>query len=162
MSEIQIKIRQSLSDAVATTFEEMAFEMAVPMKGDENYDEFIIEKIHAVIHIISPVEGKMAVILSSEYAKSIAENIIAQNADEITPELVNDMLGEILNTIAGNYMKNLTHSSIKFELGLPHTGEGAPQLEADELESVTFRMNGEYMIVKIYGEGFIGLSESAE
>jgi len=60
---------------------------------------------------------------SQELLYQLAENMYAMEREELDDQLINDLLAEILNTIAGLFMTAVLPSDTKFVLGLPKLSE---------------------------------------
>ncbi len=127
--------------AVSQTFENMAFTEAM-----EHYDQdFKIpagELVWTSILIQDPVQGELRLAMPEAVLKSLTGAILGLAETEINQLLMNDILFELLNTIAGLFMTKLLKEDQTFKLGLPEPGEG-PLPELEENSIVWKLMTGE-------------------
>ena len=94
----------------------------------EHYDPNCIipaaELSWASLRISAPVQGEIRLALTKSLLKNLTASIYVSTPEKISPEQMNDVLQELLNTISGAFMANLLADHQQFQLGLPETGQG--------------------------------------
>ena len=122
---------QAMTQAVSQTLENMAF-MEVMEHPDKTFDIPAEELVWASLLVHDPVQGELRLALPQPLLRTLTGNIFGMDEDDVTPEQQNDILNELLNTIAGLFMTNLLASDQKYQLGLPEQGkEELPEPDAD-------------------------------
>ena len=87
-------------------------------------------------------------------AKILAEEAYGEIDEEPSLEEMQDLVAEILNTLAGRFLDELTPSGEKFQLGLPTKGQGElPQFD-DEITSILFSVGEHYLNTIVVGKDF--------
>lgn len=154
MSE-QIKSLQSaLTHAIACTMEKMTFEEIEVVDFPIN-PETMRDGVWAVLEIHQPLAGEVVLELSKEYGAQLAREVCATAEDaEIKDEIVHDVVAEILNTLAGRFVDDLVSAQLKFELGLPITGNGRPQLLSKPAAAILVSVGGHYITATVSGKDF--------
>jgi len=124
---------QAMKDAVSQTFENMAFTEVI-----EHIDQTLIipeeDLAWCSLVIKDPVQGEIRVATSKSGLRDLTGAIFSLAENEITQSQMDDILHELLNTIAGLFMTKLLAENQQFEIGLPESGEGSlPNIDADTL-----------------------------
>ena len=78
-------------------------------------------KCWGFLPILNPVQIKIGICLSKEDANNLVELMYGTLPEGTDNTLILDAIGELTNTIAGNFMNKLDNDK-DFELGLPETG----------------------------------------
>ena len=107
-----------ITKAVEQTIEEMAFTLLC-LKQNLSDADLKLPQRQVQIPIVSPVEGTFILSVTPNLLLEMTENIYGLAEDEITWEMENDTLAEILNTISGRVMKEIIPLDQTYELGLP-------------------------------------------
>lgn len=142
-----------LVDATAETIENMAFMEVVGADKTTPYDEHLV-RLRLEILINKPFAGEMRLILPMDLAIQFTKNMYNLTEEEITEDLMKDVLGELINIIAGRLMADLIPEDQTFELGLPLIGPDVfVQAEASSL-SVEFDAEGTPFWIILFGDGF--------
>jgi CheY-specific phosphatase CheX len=110
------KREESVVSSVVKTFADMAFIDVVETNEPEE-DFHFSQIIH--ISIFEPGQGDIALYLPSECKKMIVENIYGSDWDSLHATEIDDCLLEILNVLAGNFLKNYCGKGIKHNISLP-------------------------------------------
>ena len=114
--KLKAKMEEAMVKAAAKTFSDMAF-------IDANKLESLSEDIqfsHIVqISLFKPIEGKIALYLPSECKKMIVENIYGIDWKDLKATDIDDCLLEILNVLAGNFLKRYCGDDVKLNISLP-------------------------------------------
>ncbi|MBN1956637.1 MAG: chemotaxis protein CheX [Desulfuromonadales bacterium] len=125
-------LHEAMLNAVRQTLENMAF-MEI-MEGDQDYEIPVDEAAWTSMLIHDPVQGEVRLAMPKAVLKKLTGNIFGLNEDEITENQMNDIINELLNTIAGLFMTNLLPDEQEYQLGLPELGEEElPEVDTDTI-----------------------------
>ncbi len=120
---------QAMQQAVSQTLENMAF-MEVMEHFDPDYEIPAEQLAWTSLLISDPVQGEVRLAMTKTLLEKLTAAIFALEPEEISQAQMDDILHELLNTIAGLFMTNLLADNQTFQLGLPEAGEGElPELE---------------------------------
>ncbi len=148
-----MKLLDVLIDATLETVENMAFMEVVKSEKTTPYNEHLI-RLRVEILINKPFPGEMRLVLPMGLAVQFTKNMYNLADEEITEELMQDVLGEIINIISGRLMADLIPGDQMFELGLPLIGPDVfVQAEASSL-SIEFDAEGTPFWIILFGDGF--------
>jgi|GEM_PF-1641599 len=125
------RARTALFDAITTTFSEMAF-IDVDALDDSAVSGFTGKGLMSSINVLNPYKLTITIAASYEAVKFLVESLYSETGSEIDENTMQDVLAEILNTLAGCFMKKFLGNHIGYELGLPEkiSGEVAVPPEA--------------------------------
>lgn len=142
-----------LIDATLETIENMAFMEVVKSEKTTPYDEHLV-RLRLEILINKPFPGEMRLVLPMDLAIQFTKNMYNLTEEEISEDLMKDVLGEIINVVSGRLMADLIPADQTFELGLPLIGPDVfVQAEASSL-SVEFDAEGTPFWIILFGDGF--------
>jgi CheY-specific phosphatase CheX len=154
MSEKSNTLQSSLAHAIARTMENMSFEEIEVVDVSVN-PEVGRDAMWASLPILQPMAGEVVIELSRHYGIMLAKEVFGLEPDsEISDESVNDVIAEILNTMAGRFVDDLLASQFKFELGLPSTGRGRAQLHSKPAAAIVVNVGEHYMTATVIGPDF--------
>ncbi|MFH2129491.1 MAG: chemotaxis protein CheX [bacterium] len=148
-----MNVEQILDEAVRETIETMAF-MEV-MRGDKitPYDEHLV-RLRVEILVNAPFPGEIRLVLPKSLAMVFAQNMYSLDEQEVTDEIIADVLGEIVNIIAGRLIADILPGDQTFQLGLPQIGPDAfLETEAASL-AIEFDAESTPFWVILFGDGF--------
>ncbi len=124
---------QAMINATSQTLENMVF-MEAMEHFDPNYEIPADNLAWTSMLIHDPVQGEVRLAMPKTLLKDLTGNVFAIDMDEVTQAQMNDILNELLNTIAGLFMTNLVADDQEYQLGLPELGEGPlPAVDADTI-----------------------------
>ena len=145
-------LQESLIKAVLVTMESVAFEepevLAEPV-------EITGETILFSLQVVSPYLLSTAVVIPKALAVRLTRTIYRDDEKEITESLLDDTVGEFLNTIIGTMMGDLTLGERIFEMGLPRKINDIKEVQSGKIRSICFRIEEFPFCVEIYGDAFI-------
>lgn len=125
--EIMEKLREKAIFVVSETIEDMAFSEVKTPDSTENYEEFVdwinLNWLYSEILFHEPFIGEFRLIMPQGVVTIIAEDLFLIEENNITPNILKDIMGEILNVIAGRLLSAIVPDDKTFELGLPATGK---------------------------------------
>lgn len=152
-------IYQAMINAAGQTLENMAF-TEVMEHFDLTYEIPTNDLAWTSILIHDPVQAEIRLAMPRSLMKNLTSNIFSIPGEEVTEVQMQDILHELLNTIAGLFMTNLLDDNQVYKLGLPEAGEGElPAVDADTL--IWKLMTGDEAPLQIYavGASLLALSE---
>lgn len=147
------RLDQSMVEAVADTFENLAFMEAVPAASAEK-PAAISSPVAASILILEPVVGDISLTLPRQLAMQVAETIYNLAHDEITAEMIRDIVAEFLNTFGGKFLNEFLEPGQMYSLGTPEQGEVASALCEEFVRTWYFVAEGMEFTVTLTGEEF--------
>lgn len=146
-------VKETLIDAVAETIESMAFLEVLPSEKETPYDEHLV-RLRVEILVNAPFPGEIRLVLPRRLAVQFVQNMYSLEKLEVTDEILSDVLGEIVNIIAGRLMADMLPGDQTFQLGLPLIGPDVfLETEASSL-AVEFDAEGTPFWVILFGDGF--------
>jgi CheY-specific phosphatase CheX len=74
---------------------------------------------HIFIDLLYPLEARLFGRVSAALASDIASTVLSIEAQHLSDVILNDAVGEVLNTVAGTFLRNVLPEGEKFDLGLP-------------------------------------------
>lgn len=110
------QIRSALAEATAGTFADMTF---LDVLEDEEDSSFEAGQL-LYIEFDKPIYGRLMLSMPLELKQMIVENIHAKDWDELSVNEIDDCLLEVLNVLAGNFLRALHREDIKVHLNFPH------------------------------------------
>ncbi|MDA3809411.1 MAG: chemotaxis protein CheX [Spirochaetaceae bacterium] len=116
MNSDEEKIRKSFINAVIETFAEMAFIDVIPVK---NYSDKISHTSILGLTFNKPGEGSLLFFMTKECKKQLVENIYGEDWTSLNDMEIDDCLLEILNVLAGDFLKNLYDKNSKVSMSFP-------------------------------------------
>jgi hypothetical protein len=147
--DLEKKLLQSLGKA----FETLSFKEVLPAEEPETFSTsgwFMAE-----VEILSPVPGKVALYLPLHLARLLVLEMFSLDAKEVPQNLIEDCLGEYVNTIAGCLLGDLLGRNQLFNLGLPRA-ELLDFFPVDQLRQngffKMFQIDENFLAVRIEGD----------
>ena len=117
MTELPGNHTAAMVDAVVETFENLAFMEPEHLPGE--HLSFSETAICYQLAITSPFVGWVRLTMEPDLAATIAGTVWSIDPAEVEEQLCRDNIAEILNTIAGRFMKAAIPGDQLFALGLP-------------------------------------------
>ena len=150
---------QAMLQAVSQTLENMAF-TEVLKHYNPSYEIPVDDLIWSSLLISDPVQGELRLAMPKTLLAKLTTSIFALEPEEVTQAQMDDILHEMLNTIAGLFMTNLLTDSQTFQLGLPEAGTGElPELEPNAISWKLMTDSEEPLQVFAVGASLVALSE---
>ncbi len=122
MQELQKTLQDKITAAMEETLENMAF-ISVEECSAEEVEELDHPQLGVNLLVREPVLFEMQLHSSKELLYQVAENMYAMEREELDDRLINDLLAEVLNTVAGLFMSAILPPETKFALGLPELSD---------------------------------------
>jgi CheY-specific phosphatase CheX len=153
---------QAMQQAVSQTLENMAF-MEVMEHFDPDYEIPAEQLAWTSLLISDPVQGEVRLAMTKTLLTKLTASIFALELEEISQAQMDDILHELLNTIAGLFMTNLLADNQTFQLGLPEAGEGElPELEESGIAWKLMTADEDPLQLFAVGVPLVALNEPAE
>jgi len=158
MNDRENRLPEIIASAVEDTFEEMAFLDAFQVEApDDPPDEKSLLRASLLVH--DPFPGELFLVAPRSLLTGMARTLFGAEDECIPDETLLDLQSELLNTIAGRVMKEITPEDDTFRLGLPETGdESLSDSEGEALES-HFNVDGEILSMAVSGDALIARGE---
>jgi len=140
-----------LKNSIIEAIQSLAFVQLVEAEDKSKKSEIIDKSKQNMLSVYHPIKSEYCIFIltiSPAIIKEIADNIFG--TDPCTPldeNVENDTISELLNTIAGQFMRSITPPDQYYELGLPVVGSYSLNIEADTLSCTFETENGDYLIV---------------
>jgi len=149
---LAIILEDALKSAVIATIEEMSFVALIDKCAGDISKDFLAESLQSMLSVQKPPMKEYDVFIlsvSRKLLREIAYNIFGLDSeDEVTDEMETDARSEMLNTIAGRFMREITPSDQSYELGLPIAGKYDIDREKDKTLNCAFESeSGETLVV---------------
>jgi hypothetical protein len=123
MDDASYRLFDMLSGAVGETFETLTFSEIADWRILESRPLEVENSIGSGIRLRQPVKGLFALFLNRDQCRMFVETVygpeILQGSEE--SGILNDFLGELVNTIAGRFAATNASESGQIHLGLPKT-----------------------------------------
>ena len=145
-------LQKSLVKAVLTSMENIAFEEPEILPGPVDIKG---ETVSFFLQVVSPYLLLTRLEIPKKLAAKLTRTIYRDDEKEITDALIDDTVGEFLNTIIGTMMGDLTLGERIFEMGLPQKLSGKKEIPAGDVRRVFFRIEEFPFCIEIYGEAFV-------
>ncbi|MGK5092494.1 chemotaxis protein CheX [Deltaproteobacteria bacterium TL4] len=146
--------RNIVVEVMQESLETIAFMEVISSAAFSPYDESLKRK-RAEILIHDPIPGEIILVMPESLVLIIAENVYALEEAKITDELMDDLIAEMINVIAGNLMRKIIPDDQSFQLGLPAVGRNAYlEIKKEINRTVQFDMEGEAFWMVLRGPVF--------
>lgn len=147
------KLEQDIYRAISTTLENMAF-MEVGKEAEDavRYPEDEVAVSRLLIH--DPLPGELYLAMPRLLLGKIASSVYIMPAEELSEQMLLDMLGELINTVAGLFLNAYLPEDQTYKLGLP---ENVPVGENDspfEMKTWEFHVENDLFSLALAGDGF--------
>lgn len=130
-----MEYRAELQQAVSDTFENMAFQELEPIPVNPLPLPVLRSFRQGSMTVYSPLQGTLVITISPTMLRSVTAGVYGMDPEEIDSGMEADALAEMLNTMAGAWMRSVTDAEQQYELGLPDTSD------ADYVDSKSAQMH---------------------
>lgn len=120
--------KNALKRSVIDTFESMAFQELTPVPVNPLPAPALWSFRQGSMSICAPFQGILVMTISAELLHSVTASAYGIDPKAVEASMEYDTLAEMLNTMAGLWMRNITKSDQFFKLGLQ---------EADEVDYIS-------------------------
>lgn len=116
-----LSLRDRAVQVIVTTLAEMAQIQVKPLETPHNAcwtDKYQAATL-SLASSNQDVTGKLTMVVEEEMAATIAENMLGMNPEEVDKSTMLDVVGEILNMVAGNIKTDLSNNGLESRLTTP-------------------------------------------
>ena len=151
---------QAMISATSKTMEDMLF-IAVMEHLDRGYEIPLDELVWTSLLINDPVQGEIRLAMPKTLLTKFTCNIFAMDEEEVTQPQMDDILNELLNTIAGLFMTNLLEDNQEYKIGLPELGvDEFPEVDSETIVWKLMTDDEEPLQIFVSGASLVALNES--
>ena len=143
---------KSLVKSVLAAMENIAFEESEVLPEPVKITG---ETVSLSLQVVSPYLLVTRIIMPKELAIRLTKTIYRDDEKEISDTLLDDTVGEFLNTIIGTMMGDLTFGERIFEMGLPEKVKEELESPSGHARRYFFSIEEFYFVVEVYGDAFI-------
>ena len=118
MDDISAKLHTAITEVLEEAFESMAF-ISTEECSKEDAAAIQQEMMAVNLLITEPVLFEMRLDVAKELLYQVAETMYTMDRDELEDKFINDLLAELLNTLAGRFMTEILPDEKSFSLSLP-------------------------------------------
>ena len=122
MEQLKNFLHTKTTGVLEETLENMAF-VGIEECTEAEAGELKQEMIGVNLLITEPELLEIRLDVSKELLYQIAETMYTIDRDELEDRLINDLLAEILNTLAGRFMSEILPAETNFALSIPELTE---------------------------------------
>ena len=142
--------KTELQRSVAEAFESMAFQEVIPVSANPLPPQALWTYRQGSMTVYSPLQGTLVMTISSSMLQTVTASVYGIDAEDVDATMESDTLAEMLNTIAGSWMRGITDTGQAYELGLPDTDE-ADYIDCKSAEvHGVFTSDGDYIEVAFF------------
>jgi hypothetical protein len=145
-------LQKSLVKAVSATMENIAFEELEVLPDPVTIPGEIVS---FSLQVVAPYLLLARIEIPKKLATRLTRTIYRDAEKEITDVLLDDTVGELLNTIIGTMMGDLTLGERIFEMGLPQKITGEKDVPSGNARRNFFRVEKFPFCIEIYGDAFV-------
>ncbi len=110
-------IGEELTEAVTESFENLFFAEVETCDSMEELNPED-ESFYITVDTYKPFDGSVGLIVSKEYSEEIVMEMMGDDIDNLTDEIIADALNEISNTVVGRFLAKIADQQ-EFALGFP-------------------------------------------
>ncbi len=118
------KIQEMLMNSIFEVFEKMFFVFLEPFDEDIHYD------LVTSIQFSGPMKGEIRAYLSRAVARTMVQNMLGLEPQEVTDKTMEDCAKEALNMVAGSFLNKLDATQV-FNLSIPSYEKRSGQFKKD-------------------------------
>jgi CheY-specific phosphatase CheX len=139
--------------AIANTLENMAFlEVGRDLEDATRYPAEETVCCRLLIH--DPLQGEIYLVMPIPLMRKIASTVYIMPEEELSERMLLDMLGELVNTVAGLFMNAYLPKNQTYALGLPETGVDRPESVLSTMKEWEFQTEDTVFSLSLTGDGF--------
>ncbi len=113
MKELMQEVKETMMAAIFDVLEKMFYVFLEPVEDEcSDYD------VGAAIQFSGAQKGELKILASEGLAKSMVQNLLGLEGEEITDEDIEDCIKEAANMICGNYLGRHDQTKV-FDLSIP-------------------------------------------
>lgn len=147
------KLERDIFSALSTTLENMAFmEVELEAEGAQTYpaEEIIVSRL--LIH--DPIQGELYLGMPKLLLRKIASSVYIMPEEEISDQMVLDMVCELINTVAGLFLNAYLPGDQTYSLGLPEEITDGQEDSPFEMKRWNYQVDNDLFSLVLAGDGF--------
>ncbi|MCD4687978.1 MAG: chemotaxis protein CheX [Desulfuromonadaceae bacterium] len=153
------KLEQDVCRAIATTLENMAFmEVSQEVEGAKRYPAEEMAVTRLLVH--DPVQGELYLLMPKPLLAKIVSSVYIMPEEELSEQMLLDMLGELINTVAGLFLNAYLPEDQTYSLGLPEQVLVGQEDSPFELKRWDFQIDNHMFSLALAGDGFFIAEQS--
>jgi hypothetical protein len=145
---------QLVHQSISVTLENMAF-MEVSADVSESQPLSAVDTMSARLLVLDPLQAEIQLTLAVSLLRKIVEVVHAFPEDDVVDKILPDMVGEMLNTVAGRLLNDFLPENQSYRLGLPEVGEGEANSGEGPSKTWNYQIEDEPLALTITGPGFL-------
>ncbi len=153
------KLDQDMVRAITTTLENMAF-MQVSQEVEEARCHPVEEMVLSRLLIHDPVQGELSLRMPKPLLSKIVSSVYIMPEEELSEQMLFDMLGELTNTVAGLFLNAYLPEDQTYSLGLPEQGPAGEEDSLAEMKRWDLQAENELFSLALAGDGFLIAEQS--
>ena len=114
-----LRVIKALDNAVADAFETMAYSEIVGKQSMSALPGWTKTAVGSMIDINSPLQAKISLIIHTDHARTLLKAVSGDEDEPVDDTMVNDIIKEITNEIAGGFAGALIARGEEVSIGLP-------------------------------------------
>ena len=142
--------------SIAVTLENMAFMEVLPQSAESEADTKG-NTMSARLLVLDPLQAEMILTLPIQLLRNIIDVVHAFPEEDVLEQIQADMLGELLNTVAGRLLNDFIPGNQSYRLGLPEVSEDRPVFCDGPSKTWQYDVEGEPLTLTIVGSGFFSI-----
>lgn len=153
------KLEQDMYDAIVKTLENMAFmEVSQDVEEAMRYpaEEMAVSRL--LIH--DPIQGEMYLLMPKPLLSKIVSSVYIMPVEELSEQMLLDMLGELINTVAGLFLNAHLPEDQTYSLGLPEQVPVGQEDSPFEMNRWDFQVDNDVFSLALAGDGFFVAEQS--
>lgn len=148
------KLEQDICRAIATTLENMAFmEVSQELEEARRYPAEEMTSSRLLIH--DPIQGELYLLMPKPLLSKIVSSVYILPAEELSEQMLLDMLGELINTVAGLFLNAYLPEDQTYSLGLPEQVPVGKEDGPFDMQRWDFQVENDLFSLALAGDGFI-------
>ena len=112
-------------EAISLVFEGLAFANPDAIHPTDLLPEIMPSDYFSYIDFSKPIQGKIGLVINKAFLLNILKSTLGKSITQISEKEIKDLSTELVNTIAGNFLKNIPSSRRQIKIGLPVAAAGA-------------------------------------
>ena len=155
MAAIPESALRALTKAVEITFEEMAFSEVDIIEAGVERKYTAGDSIQAGLAITAPFSAWIDLRMPRKLAEQITESVCMAAGGCVGSEEMNDVLAEMVNVIAGLFLKEFLPPDKSYSLDIPTVGKKPPPSKGKDRAAIFIEVEGSPVTITISGKDII-------
>jgi hypothetical protein len=110
--------------------------------------------------IHDPIQGELYLRMPKPLLSKIVSSVYIMPSEELSEQMLLDMLGELINTVAGLFLNAYLPEDQTYNLGLPEQVPVGQEDSPLEMERWDFQVDNDVFSLALAGDGFFAVEQS--